>query len=389
MIIKILRFLRGYVTFSAKGNFTERLINIISNKGMLYWDILPEKGGVTLSMPIKDYKNLHHYLYGKGIRTKIKSRHGLPFIKQKYKNRVGILVGGLLFAVILILLSNFIWIINVKGNNEIPDSRVIQVMRDNGFYEGVFSGSIDVKSLEHKIIGEIPEIRWMSINITGCKADIEIKEGYKVPKIVEKNKICNVKSKRDAVITEIRVSGGTARTKVGSAVIKGQLLISGVTVSEDGKSRLVHADGEVYGRTKYEKTFKVPKSSVVNNPTDNVMVRRRCNIFWLSFPLDFKPITYDVYKSITKKEALNINGTDLPLSLTEQYVTEMERKESSLKENKKALRQQASVYEVFNFKDKEIETRKENFYEDKNNYYLKINYTVIEELSETSEIIVQ
>ena len=36
MLVKLIRYVRGYVTYIARGKFTERLINILNRQGYTY-----------------------------------------------------------------------------------------------------------------------------------------------------------------------------------------------------------------------------------------------------------------------------------------------------------------------------------------------------------------
>lgn len=389
MLIKLLRFIRGYITFSVKGKFPERLINLIGKNGLTYWDILPQKDGFRISMPVSDYKKLRSIIRGKHIRTRVQTRRGLPFVKKRYKNRIGLPIGTALAVVLVIILSNFVWIITVNGNTSIPSFRILKVLRDNGFTEGTFSGSVDAKLLRIKVMEDMPQIRWMSVNITGCTAQVEVKESYKKPKVSDKKTVCNIKASRDALITDIRVFSGTALTKAGSAVVKGQLLISGVMTAKDGTNRLVHANGEIYGRTRYQKIFKIPKAKNSITPAGGRIDRRRCELFGLSFPLDFQPITYDSFKSVTKEYSLDVNNVNLPMKITEQTITEMNVRRQHVKNHRQSLRQQQALYEQFAFDKKQIESKTNRYSQTDTHYILTTDYTIKEELSEIAEIIVQ
>jgi similar to stage IV sporulation protein len=387
MLIKILRYFKGYVTFLARGKFSERLINILNARGVHYWNVIPNKdGGLYVNMYITDYKNLHNYIRKTGINCKIICRKGFPFFIKKYKYRIGLPIGVTLFVGIIWLLSGFIWNIAITGNETLATSEILEVANEIGLYQGAYVKSINVKSMERKILQELPDIRWISINISGCKAEISIKEKYKSPKVVKSSEPCNIISAKDGIIVKTSGTKGTTIAKKGSAVVKGQLLISGVVTGETGESTLVHSSGEVLAETKYNKTYKLPKQNNFQTETENYIVRNRLNFFWFSMPVDFKEINYSCYKSLTKKVCLNINGVDLPISLTKQYVTEMVNKKLIQKAEKKSLLKLAVLNEVFNFKDKEITGKDYKYTQDKNYYYLKVNYNVVEDVAVTSKI---
>ena len=119
------------------------------------------------------------------------------------------------------------------------------------------------------------------------------------------------------------------------------------------------------------------------------MLRRRANLLWVSVPVDFDRIPWQSYSSITKTEVMEINKTPLPVSMTKEYISCVENKEISIKENKNTMKKYASLWEAFYLKGKDIEKRDYKFYEDKTYYNMKTKYTVTENIAETSEIIVQ
>ena len=70
MLVKLIRYVRGYVTCIARGKFTERLINILNRQGYTYWNIVPCKDGISFSVNVREYKRLRKSLYKTGIKTR-------------------------------------------------------------------------------------------------------------------------------------------------------------------------------------------------------------------------------------------------------------------------------------------------------------------------------
>ena len=395
MLVKLIRFVRGYVTCIARGKFTERLINILNRQGYTYWNIIPCENGISFSINEREYKRLRKSLRKTGIKTKILKKIGLPFLVKKYKARKGVFVGAIIFILLTFILSKFIWVTTVNGNKNIPTTKIIKVLNDNGIYNGVYKENIDLKDKERKILKAIPEIRWISINLTGCKAEVEIKEKYKSPtKVIENNNPSNLKCRRDAVVVKSSVLKGTPMVKVGSAVVKGQMLVSGVVESGnsevgDTTSTLVHSVGEIIGRTHYNRTYKIKKQSEFLCETNEMIKRKRCNLLWLSFPIDFTHIKFDTYKSNKRTYYGYANETVLPFSVTEEYIYKLEKKNISVKEYKKQLVRRAKLEEKFYFHNKNIEKCNYKYRQDKEYYYIDCDYQVTENLCVQSPIIVE
>lgn len=389
MLLKLIRFVRGYVTCVANGKFTERLINILNRQGYTYWNIFPDDRGLVFSITKGEYKELRNSLNKTGIRTKIIKKSGLPFLIKKYRSRKGIFVGVIIFILIIFILSKFIWVVTVNGNNNVSTTKIVKVLKENGVYSGIYKDNIELKSTERKILKSIPELRWISINLTGCKAEIEVKEKYKSPKVLNKNKPVNLKSKRDAVIVKSSVIKGTPMVKTGSAVVAGQMLVSGVVESEENGSQLVHSSGEVIGRTSYSRTYKIPVKSDFMLETGNEIKRKRCSLLWFSFPIDFTHIDFDTYKSTKKTYYGYANGTVLPIAITEEKISQLEKKSLSIKNSKEELTRLAKLEEKFYFHNKDIEEYHYSYRQDKSFYYLDADYTVTEDLCVESPIIVE
>ena len=91
-MLKILRWLRGYVTFEAKGPFPERFLNLTLRADILLWDPVGEKGRLRAKTSLSDYRSLHPLAKRSGVRLHAKKRMGLPFIIHKNKKRTGLAV---------------------------------------------------------------------------------------------------------------------------------------------------------------------------------------------------------------------------------------------------------------------------------------------------------
>ena len=167
---------------------------------------------------------------------------------KRVKYKIG-LVSALIFSVILLILSsNVVWDIRVEGNLEMPDSAVAYRLAECGFTVGKFWWNIDRSEVETAVLDKAEELSWININRRGAVAYVTVKEKEttadgEVPNLGYANIVAAV----DCVIEEITVKCGTAAVKVGDSVKAGDLLISGVAVTESGAD-LCHAEGRVVGR---------------------------------------------------------------------------------------------------------------------------------------------
>lgn len=90
MLLKIIRFLRGSVDFTASGKFPERFMNITAKNGVNLWNPVPKKNAISASMYLSDYKKIRILARKSRVKTRITAKHGLPFIINRYNKRTEI-----------------------------------------------------------------------------------------------------------------------------------------------------------------------------------------------------------------------------------------------------------------------------------------------------------
>ena len=100
-MLKIIRFVMGYVTFCLSGPFPERFINLCAHHGICIWNIKKEKNTTTCTTMASEYKTLRKLAKRSSMKIELKHIKGAPFIVKKYKKRKGLLVGAVCFFLII------------------------------------------------------------------------------------------------------------------------------------------------------------------------------------------------------------------------------------------------------------------------------------------------
>ena len=212
-----------------------------------------------------------------GFRTKwfayenIERVAGVPFFLGRLRRRGALLAGVGLCAVLLVLNSFFIWDFQVEGNGAVPPEKILRVLAENGVKRGTFAFSIDQHDLCNRALPDLPELAWLTVNVRGCRATVVVRERVPKPEIVNESAPTNVIATRDALVTDVRALDGEAKVLAGTTVRAGQLLISGV-VETDGVmspvvgTRFLAGKGEVWGRTWYELSTKIPLFEEIKTP---------------------------------------------------------------------------------------------------------------------------
>ena len=81
-LIRLFRFLSGYVVFSGKGGFPERFINLCSMNGISLWDAKSSSGTLHAKTSIKGYKRLRPCAKKSGMKIRISENIAQEEIQQ-------------------------------------------------------------------------------------------------------------------------------------------------------------------------------------------------------------------------------------------------------------------------------------------------------------------
>ncbi len=227
MFLKVLiNYIIGYVNIKVESYFLERFINICISKKIFLWNIKREKSTIMYAnISIRDYKKLREIAKKTKSRIKIESKKGIPLFFHKYRKRKIFIMLFALVCITLMVTSNFIWNIEVNGNNKITKEEIIEALNENGLRIGINKNKVDTNLIINKVRLQKAEIAWIGINLKGTNAIIEIKEADKAPEIIDENEYCNIISNKSASILKINVQNGTANVKVGDIVKPGDILV--------------------------------------------------------------------------------------------------------------------------------------------------------------------
>lgn len=222
MFFKIMMYyLLGYATISVEGYFIERFINICISKNILLWNMKRKKSSFLFTnIAIKDFKKIRQIAKTTKCHVKIEKKKGLPFLLHRYKKRKIFI--GLLIAVNLIIfgLSNFVWNIEIIGENSISKEELLNELNGYGLKTGILKAKVNTKEVISNIRLNRDDIAWIGIKLKGTNVIVEVVEADKKPNIINENEYCSIVSDKEGIITKINVQNGTALVKVGDIVTK-------------------------------------------------------------------------------------------------------------------------------------------------------------------------
>ncbi len=384
MFFKIwINYIIGYVNIKVESYFIERFINICISKKILLWNIQRKKSTILYAnISIKDYKRLKEIARKTKSKVNIESKKGLPFILHKYRKRKIFIGFFILILIGLIATSNFVWNIDVKGNNNISKEEIIEILNQNGFKIGMNKNKIDTNLIINKIRLQRDDIAWVGINLDGTNAIVEIKEADMAPEIIDENEYCNILSNKNAIITKINVQNGTPAVSVGDIVKEGDILVNGYMEGKYTGIRYVHSTADIEAKVWYSKKEKFYLNQEIKVPTGATEKKYTVNLNNLKINLYKTLSKFQNYDTINESKKLMIfSNFYLPIEIvkTTNYEYEIQPKTYTEEElTEIATKQLEETLE------KEIEN-KDNILDKQVNVYSNEGYIEVEVIYEVLE----
>lgn len=264
MLKKAVKLLRGSVCVRAKSAYPERMLNLCSARGIEFWDVRwIDDTALSFCVARGDLRALRRAAEGCGAEVSIERTAGTPFFFARLRRRHALFAGGILCAALLLVNSLFIWDFEVTGNETVPTETILHALREHGVHRGTFIYSFRSQDICNRVLPELKDLCWVAVNVRGCKAYVQVRERVRAPKRVNESEPTNVIAAKPGLITKVRALDGEKRVLPGTSVQQGQLLIAGVvdtggTEKPSVTTRFLAGKGEVWARTWYDLTVRVP-----------------------------------------------------------------------------------------------------------------------------------
>ena len=264
MLKKAVKLLRGSVCVRAKSAYPERMLNLCSARGIEFWDVRwIDDTALSFCVARGDLRALRRAAEGCGAEISIERTAGTPFFFARLRRRHALFAGGILCAALLLVNSLFIWDFEVTGNETVPTETILHALREHGVHRGTFIYSFRSQEICNRVLPELKDLCWVAVNVRGCKAYVQVRERVRAPERVNESEPTNVIAAKPGLITKVRALDGEKRVLPGTSVQQGQLLIAGVvdtggTEKPSVTTRFLAGKGEVWARTWYDLTVRVP-----------------------------------------------------------------------------------------------------------------------------------
>ncbi len=312
LVIKLLRYLLGFVRIRITGDCPERLLTLMNGNEISAWSISSVTSGVEVSLYARDYRRLRQMRRRLGLRLTITARGGLPFMLDGFKYRFGIPTGLLIFIIGCIVFPKYAWNVRVTGNSEISSRALYTALRELGVREGAKISSLDTARLPSQLMLRVDGIAWCAVNIEGTRVTVEITESVRAE--LEGKEPSNLIAERDGTVVRVSVTGGALKTRVGATVQRGELLVSGIVDYKNGGSGLVRSAGSIFARTREKITVRSDRSLTYTRRTGKSLLRRVLKTPFVDIPLFLGDPDFEYERQSVEKRLETAQGY-LPISL--------------------------------------------------------------------------
>lgn len=327
-------FVRGSARLEAVGPYPERFFNILAARGIPFWRAeRVDETTVRVTVPLSRAGSA--CALGAKCLCEVRQigRRGAPELAALLAERWGFLFGLALSLLAVLVLSRFVLVVDISGNSAVPDAVILAQLRENGVYPGAFSGSINARTVANKMLLEMPELSFLSVNLKGVRAEVVVREAPAVPEVEQVGQAVDLVARKAGRVTELIHIAGQSVVAEGDEVQPGQTLVSGtveVTAENtDGDtislgSFSVAAKAQVWAEVEEHLTAALPLDAMGKDYTGRSWSQYSVVLFGRAFKISpnlFQPFTY--YDKIEETHSLTLkNGLVLPLALRVQRWSE-------------------------------------------------------------------
>lgn len=240
-----------------------RLLNLCSRNKIDVWDI-DYKDCVSFKIKRNDVFKLKMFLRKSKTRLKVVKKNDYMYWYKRFLHNLSIIIGMAIAFALIVFMKQFIWDINISGNEGYTEEEISKYLENESVARGVRISKVDTKVLEIGLKEYFEEITWLDVSINGNVLYVSIKEADidTKPEIKNNNGIFSL---YNGVVESIVTRGGTPKVKKGDFVNKGDLLIDNILyITDDYEENITEestfADGDIFLYTTLHFCFELPVS---------------------------------------------------------------------------------------------------------------------------------
>lgn len=240
MLIKLIKYMQGYLRIRVEGYSPERFLNLCSNHDILIWGLENHGNSYEMYISIRGFRQLKPIIRKTKTKIKILRRYGMPFFLHKYRKRKMFFIGILLSCCIIYMLSLFIWDIQIEGNYSKTTDVLMDFLDSKSIYHGISKKDVNCEKIETMIRNEFSDIIWASVEMKGTRLIIHVQESTDVEAVKSEDtqSPTDICAEKEGIVTEIITRKGTPLVAPGTVVKEGDILVQ-------GRMEIINDNGEV------------------------------------------------------------------------------------------------------------------------------------------------
>lgn len=249
----------GCAECSLSGVLPAAFFNRCAAAGIPLWNVEPcGETEMRLTLPLRALERARRIALRSQCELTALRKSGASVLGKRLLRRAAAVVGLLAAFGLLCWSKLFIWEIGVTGNETVPTGAILSALSDCGVGIGTFWPDLVSDNLRSELLVKLPRLAWATVNIHGSRAEVIVRERVPKPELLDADEAVDLVADRIGFVTEVRELNGTALVRPGSAVLPGEVLISGSADSAFAGSRATHAVGTVTAETYYELSAAAP-----------------------------------------------------------------------------------------------------------------------------------
>lgn len=385
-------FAASYIRITGLGGFQEKFISELIAQNIGIYEIKQEKSGFIALVKPYEYIKIARTAKKNGVRLRIIDRIGIHFRLYPLRKRWGIIIGSLCCCAVITILSQFIWKIEIKGNDRLSSQEICAVMEENGLIPGCTRKSFDTKICELSAMTRLEDLSWISVEREGSKVYIKVAEtNDRNNDDIPVDTPCNVISDYDGQLVYTEIYKGSLQTTVGSGIVKGQLLISGTVNDNGGHIVYVHADGLLKAVCEQTEEFYLPFEQERIVPTDTKHYSAYFMLGSYALALPWEQYHTDDMSNMSYSEniyRISFLGVETPYNYKQGVYTQLKSERVVYKNSDiiNQLNKQKNDYEANFLSDCEILSDEKFFEVNENGIKLTVKYKVERNIGVKREI---
>lgn len=252
--------IRGTARIELCGALPEAALNACAVNGVMLWGMeCIDECTIHASVYEDQLSQLRLIAEKTMCELKLISTRGGSKSRKLLKRRLWLLVSAGMVGMLLCVSSLFIWEIDVHGCERVNEGQVLRALDDCGVEAGCFWPGMSADLVRSRMLLALPELNWMTVNVSGSRAVVLISERAEKPEIFDESAPRDIVAGKTGIISRVAVQSGKTVVSRGQAVLEGEMLVSGRVESITNPPRYVCARGQIMADTYYELTAACPE----------------------------------------------------------------------------------------------------------------------------------